>query len=149
MLIETTRFGPVDVDADKLITFSEGILGFPGRQRYALIQTGPDPVFFWLQNVADPALAFVVCDPLAFEPDYSVPVRPDDVRVLELDDLSDCQVLVIVNRIDGYLTGNLMGPLLIGARSRQAKQLVLSDKRYGTRHRLLPVQTPAALAKTA
>ena len=149
MLIETTRFGPIEVDETKLMTFPDGLLGFPRHRRFALIQTAPDPAFFWMQAVDDPNLAFVVCDPLLFVPDYQVTIRKDDVAGLELRDLRDCQVLVIVNKVSGQLTANLLGPLVIGARSLQGKQLVLSDKRYGTRHPLLATGAAQVLAKTA
>lgn len=149
MLIETTRFGPIEIEDDRVMTFPEGLLGFPGHRRFALVQTSPDPVFFWMQSVDDPELAFVVCDPLVFVPDYQVPIRKDDVAALGLHDLSDCQVLVIVNKVGGDLTGNLLGPVVVGAHSLQAKQLVLSDKRYSTRHRLIAAEAVRAVAKTA
>jgi flagellar assembly factor FliW len=149
MLIQTTRFGMVDIDESRIITFVDGLLGFPDRRRFALIQTASDPVFFWLQSVDEPGLAFVVCDPLAFVADYQVPIRADDVRTLELRDLTDCQVLIIVNKVDGCLTGNLLGPVVVGAGSLKAKQLVLSDRRYGTRHRLTDVPERVPAAKTA
>lgn len=149
MLIDTTRFGPFEVDDTRIMTFRDGLLGFPQHRRFALIQTSPDPVFFWLQAVDDPGLAFVVCDPLTFVPDYEVPIRPDDVAALGLRDLTDAQVLVIVNKVGSDLTANLLGPLVIGAHSLWAKQLVLSDKRYGTRHRLLRADAGQVLAKTA
>jgi flagellar assembly factor FliW len=149
MLIQTMRFGPIEVDDGKLMRFAGGLLGFPKQRVFALLQTSPDPALFWLQAVDDPDLAFVVCDPLLFVPDYQVPIRRDDVEALGLHDLQDCQVLVIVNRVNGELTGNLLGPLVVNARTRLAKQLVLSDRRYGTRHRLMPVGTPQVLAKTA
>ncbi|MBU0640607.1 MAG: flagellar assembly protein FliW [Planctomycetes bacterium] len=149
MLIETTRFGQLEVDDTKLIMFVEGLLGFPEHRRFALIQTSPDPVFFWLQSVENPALAFVVCDPLAFVPDYTAPIRADDVKALELQDLSDCQVLTIVNKVDGCLTANLLGPIVVGAHSLLAKQLVLSDKRYGTRQPLAQRDMAMARSRTA
>ena len=149
MLIETMRFGPVEVDEGKLMTFPEGVLGFPKHHRFALLQTSPDPALFWLQSVEDPDLAFVVCDPQLFVPDYQVPIRKDDLESLALHDVGDCQVLVIVNKVGGALTGNLLGPLLVNARTLTARQLVLSDKRYSTRHRLAPARTPQTLAKTA
>lgn len=150
MLIETTRFGTVEIDEARIITMRDGLLGFPSHRRFALIQTGPDPVFFWLQSVEDPALAFVVCDPLAFVPDYQVPVRAEELRALELTDLNDCQVLVIVNKVDGALTANLLGPIVVGARSLLGRQLVLSDRRYSTRHHLMDLAQPApALGRTA
>jgi flagellar assembly factor FliW len=149
MLIETTRFGNVEIDGSRVITFKEGPLGFPQHRRFALIQTTKDQVFFWLQSVEDPALAFLVCDPLVYVPEYQAQIRGDDVKALRLRDLTDCRVLVIVNKNDGYLTANLLGPLVIGAHSLLAKQLVLSDKRYGTRHPLVRVDPPAAVSKTA
>lgn len=144
MLIETTRFGTVEIDESRIIRFRDGILGFPDRQRFALIQTGNDPLFFWLQSVDDPTLAFVVCDPLPFVPDYQAGVRADDVASLELSDIDDVQVFVIVNKHNGALTANLLGPLVVGAKSLLARQLVLSDKRYSTRHVLLRLESPAA-----
>ena len=149
MLIETTRFGPIEVDESKIMTFKDGLLGFPKHRRYALIQTAPDPAFFWMQAVEDANLAFVVCDPLLFVPDYQVPIRKDDLTTLGLQNLHGCQVLVIVNKVNGELTANLLGPLLIGAHSLQGKQLVLSDRRYGTRHPLVAADAAHALAKTA
>ncbi len=148
MLIQTRRFGPLEVEDERILTFKDGLLGFPQHRRFALIQTSPDPVFYWLQSVDDADLAFVVCDPLTFVPDYQVPVRKDDVEALGVEDLSDAQVLVIVNKIAGELTANLLGPLLIGAHTLRGRQLVLSDKRYGTRHRLVS-QRAAAVARTA
>ncbi len=150
MLIETSRFGPLEVDESRIITFKEGLLGFPNHHRFALIQASPDPVFFWMQSVDDPHLAFVVCDPRTFVEDYQVPVRKDDVQGLGLQDLSDSQVLVIVNKVNGDLTANLLGPVVVGAHSLCAKQLVLSDKRYSTRHRLMPASVAReAVARTA
>lgn len=149
MLIETTRFGPIDVDETKIITFKEGLLGFPQHHKFALIQGSPDPVFFWMQSLDDPNLAFVVCDPLTFVPEYEVPIRKDDAAALELADLQNSQVLVIVNKVNGNLTANLLGPIVVGTQSLWAKQLVLSDKRYSTRHHLMPAETGQSVAKTA
>jgi flagellar assembly factor FliW len=144
MFIETTRFGPVEIDETRIVQFRDGILGFPNHQRFALVQTGSDPVFFWLQSVDDPTLAFVVCDPLAFVPDYQAPVRADDLESLGMSSVEDCQVLIIVNKHDGHLTGNLLGPLVIGAQSLLARQLVLADKRYNTRQPLMRLQKVSA-----
>jgi len=149
MLIETTRFGKVEIDGSRVITFKDGLLGFPKHRRFALIQTAEDAVFLWMQSVEDPALAFLVCDPTAFVPGYQAQVRADDVKTLELRNLTDCRVLAIANKVDGYLTANLLGPLVIGAHSLKARQLVLSDKRYGTRHRLVRVDALTAVSKTA
>jgi len=149
MLIQTSRFGQLDVNRDRLIHFEEGILGFPSQKDYALIQTGEGSGFYWLQSIDTPDLAFVVCDPRLFVADYRVPVKVDDLENIGLSSANDAQVFVIVNKIDQLLTGNLQGPLVINVLSRQARQLVLSDKRFSTRHPLMRIPAPAAMSKTA
>ena len=149
MLIRTRRFGPLEVEEDKVITFEQGLLGFPNQQRYTLLHTTPDPVFYWLQSLDDPDLAFVVCDPRTFVLDYEVAVRTEEVAGLQLAAPGDAQVLVIVNKVDGELTGNLFGPVILNPHNRRARQLVLTDKRYGTRHTLAPSSSRRRLAKTA
>jgi flagellar assembly factor FliW len=149
MLIDTTRFGQVEIDEGRMITFHEGLLGFPAHRRFALIQTAVDPVFLWLQSAEDPAVAFVVCDPLAFAPDYRAPIRMEDVEALGMHDLADAQVLVIVNKVDDHLTANLLGPLVVGVQSRLGKQLVLADKRYSTRTKLLRRSAAEPVCRTA
>lgn len=149
MLMDTTRFGTIEVDEDKLITFDQGLLGFPQHQRFALIQTSSDPVFFWLQSAKAANLAFVVCDPRAFAPDYQVSIRKDEISNLSLAHEDDVQVLIIVNKADGLLTGNLLGPLVIGATSRKARQFVLADRRWSTRQVLMSAPMSIPMAKTA
>lgn len=148
MIIETSRFGQLEVDENRLITFSEGILGFPDQKRYALVQTGEGSGFYWLQAVCTPELAFVVCDPRLFVADYQVPVKTEELQTIELTDASKGQVFIIVNKVNALLTGNFQGPLVVNVANRHGKQLVLSDKRYSTRHPLMKLSTPATLGKT-
>jgi len=150
MIIETSRFGPLEVDESRLIHFPKGILGFPDQHDYALIQTAENSVFYWLQSVDRPNLAFVVCDPRLFVPEYVAPAKQDDLAQIGLSDPSAAQVFVIVNKVNNTLTGNLQGPLVVNVETRQAKQLVLSDRRYATRHPLMTLPAPPeAISKTA
>ena len=75
MNIQTSRFGTLEVNAERLLSFPKGILGFPNNSKYALIQTGENSGFYWLQAVDRPELAFVVCDPRLFMPDYEILFR--------------------------------------------------------------------------
>jgi flagellar assembly factor FliW len=50
MIIHTSRFGQLEVDPDRLITFGEGLLGFAKQKHYALVQTGEGSGFYWLQS---------------------------------------------------------------------------------------------------
>ena len=149
MLISTSRFGQLEVDPERFIVFEEGILGFPKQKEYALIQTGPDSGFYWLQSVCTRDLAFVVCDPRLFMTDYQIPVKLEELECVDLTDPGNAQVFVIVNKVGDLLTGNLQGPLVVNVLNRKARQLVLSDKRFSTRHPLMRIPARAVMGKTA
>jgi flagellar assembly factor FliW len=145
MIIKTSRFGGIEVDDQRFLNFPKGLLGFPDDREYALIQTGENSAFYWMQAVHRPELAFVVCDPRLFVPDYRVAIKADDLAQIGLVEKNGSQIFVIVNKVDEMLTGNLQGPLVINVATRIGKQLVLSDKRYSTRYPLmrLPVEQTA------
>ena len=132
------------------MTFPNGLLGFPSlHTRFALIQTGQENYFFWLQSVDEPNLAFVVTDPTIFFKDYDVPVREETQQELQLTDPSLLQVFVICNKVGDWLTGNLLGPIVVNARNRLAQQVVLTEKKWTTRQPLLRLAAEVPLAKSA
>lgn len=137
MQVRTTRFGNVEIAEDRVITFPKGLLGFSEYRRYCLLEPAEDSAFFWLQSLDDPSLAFVVTDPSFFVPEYSVPIRAEQMGDLSLARLEDAQVFVIVNKVDQTLTGNLQGPLVVNTLTRSGEQFVLAEKRWTTRHPLV------------
>lgn len=149
LLIDTSRFGQLEVNPDRLIVFAEGILGFPLQHEYALIQTGEGSGFYWLQSVDTRDLAFVVCDPRMFAEDYQVPVKVEELESIGMSDPQSGQVFVIVNKVGDMLTGNFQGPLVVNVTNRQGRQLVLSDKRYATRQPLMRIPARRLMGKTA
>jgi flagellar assembly factor FliW len=149
MDIQTSRFGLLTVDDERVMTFPQGLLGFPSHTRFALIQTGEENYFFWLQCVDEPNLAFVVTDPTIFFKDYEVPLRDETLADLEMTDLNFAQVFVICNKVGEYLTGNLLGPIVVNAQNRTGQQVVLTEKKWTTRQPLIKLQTEVPLAKSA
>ncbi|MBK8267500.1 MAG: flagellar assembly protein FliW [Planctomycetes bacterium] len=75
MMIQTSRFGGIEVDDQRFLNFPKGLLGFPDDREYALIQTGEDSAFYWMQAVHRPELAFVVCDPRCLSPTIASRLR--------------------------------------------------------------------------
>lgn len=146
MNVETTRFGVVEVDESRVIQFAAGLLGFSSFTRYVLLQPDDDAVFFWLQSVDAPELAFVVTDPSLWVSDYEVPVKSDQIRDIGLDNPERGQVLVIVNKRDNVLTANLQGPLLINIERFQGLQYVMAEKKWSTRHAILELEEQAQAA---
>ena len=150
MDIQTTRFGVITIEEDRVMTFTNGLLGFPEHTRFALIQTGTENYFFWLQSVDDPNVAFIVTDPTIFFKDYGMPLRDEHRQELQLSDDSLAQVFVICNKVGEWLTGNLLGPIIVNAQNCLAMQVVLTEKKWTTRQPLLRLQSAdVPLAKSA
>ena len=149
MEIETTRFGRLSVDEQRVIDLPHGLLGFSEHRRFALIQTGDESCFFWLQSVDEAELAFVVADPAIFFKDYQVPIKDETREELEMTDLGSAQVLVICNKVGDWLTGNLLGPIVINSANRKAQQIVLTEKKWTTRQPLIRLGAEMPLAKSA
>ena len=139
MKLQTSRFGELDIDPSRIITFSEGILGFPNDLRYVLLDRDAATPFSWLQSVDTPTLAFVLVDPLLFLPDYRVEITPDDAAALGISDPAGTAVLCIVTVGDGgaSVTANLLGPIVINPANMRACQIVLLDSRYSIHYDLL------------
>jgi flagellar assembly factor FliW len=95
-----------------------GMLGFPDKQRFVILQHKENSPFFWYQSVDDPALAFVITNPFFFLPDYKVNIE-DVLMKMSWDKNSDNDVLelyVVVNIPKGSpekMTANLIGPILV------------------------------------
>lgn len=143
MNVQTTRFGVVNLDEKRIITFPAGLLGFSSYKSFALLQPDDDGVFYWLQSLEAPELAFVVTDPAQWVNDYKASIRREQMEELGLNDLEEAQVFVIVNKYGHSLTANLQGPLVINLNNQKAMQLVLADKRWATRHEIVQVREPA------
>lgn len=139
MIVQTTRFATLEIDDSRILEFPNGLLGFSSYRRFALLQPDEQSVFLWLQSLEAPDLAFVVTDPGLWVADYAAQIRPEQSAEVGLDDPSDAQVLVIVNRRDDMLTANLQGPLLVNVRTCRGVQLVMTERRWNVRHELMKV----------
>lgn len=149
MEILSSRFGRLSVDDDRIITFPGGVLGFPDHRQFALIQTSQENYFFWLQSVEDASLAFVVTDPSIFFKDYEIPIREETRQELSVTDPASVQCFVICNKVGEWLTGNLLGPIVVNAENRLAQQVVLTEKKWTTRQPLIKLHADVPLAKSA
>ena len=139
MMIQTTRFGEIEVKEEQIYSFPSGILGFPDLNKFLIFAPKPGP-FQWLQSIEMGSLAFVVSDPSLFFPDYRVSVRPPELESIQLSDVKMGVVLVILTVGKGGvsdITANLQGPLVFNSHSKLGKQLVLIDSGYTTKHPLV------------
>ena len=84
-----------------------------------------------------------------FFKEYSVPVRQETQLELQAPDAQAVQVFVICNKVGDWLTGNLLGPIVVNVQNRLGQQIVLTEKKWTTRQPLLRLETMVPLAKSA
>ncbi len=142
MKIKTTRFGTITIQEDKIINMPFGMLGFPAQKQFVLFPHKENSPFLWYQSVEDPALAFVITIPYLFKPDYIVDLD-HILKELSWDndiDNDQLELYVVVNIPQGSpdkLTANLIGPILINNKERQAVQMTISDSPYSHKFPLI------------
>jgi len=135
MQIETVRFGAVEIDEAKLITFNDGIPGLEAYCKYALLQFEESYPIIWLQSVDEGGICLPVLDTFAVLTGYVFDIADEDVRELELkgpEELHVVSVLVIPEEIQG-MTANLAAPIIINTVSGKAKQIMLNGSDYNVR----------------
>ena len=149
MKIQTTRFGEMDIDEAKIITFTEPILGFPDSKKFVLLDN-TNSLFKWLQSTEKKDLAFVMMDPLQIMENYEVSVSSEFIKDLNLSNIDKAVVLCIVNIANecASVTSNLVGPVILNPEKMLARQIVLLNSPYGLKHSILGnIQAAAAGGK--
>jgi flagellar assembly factor FliW len=129
MKIRTLRFGEVEVHQNELITFPEGILGFPELKKYCLIDPGDDTLILWLQSIDDANIAFPVLEPKIFKPDYTVRLSAQELAQLKLENINTSVVfnILTIPKDVTQMTANLKAPLVINLKEQIGKQVILQE----------------------
>lgn len=136
MIVNTFRFGPLEVPEDKLITMERPILGFEGLTQFCLIEVDDLLPFVWLQSSDDPNVAFLVVNPIVFFPRYRIEINPKEIAELTVRRVESVETYVIVTVPENpkEISANLQGPILINTENSLAKQLVLVNSEYQVQH---------------
>lgn len=139
MKINTRIFGEIEIADEKMITFENGIIGFPDLKRFALLHdeeknTGVGIRF--LQSVEEPGFAMPVMDPLVVKPDYAPEVAEELLQ--SIGEITDENLLVLVTvSVPNDLTKmsvNLQGPFVINVDEHKACQVILDNSLYPVKY---------------
>ena len=139
MKLETKYFGPVDYEPDECLTFPEGLFGFEEEQQFLLLPfEGGAHALLCMQSMRTPALAFIVMDPFALQPDYMPELRPAELTALGVPDHEQLcyYVLCAIKNPVSTSTVNLRCPIVIHPETRVARQIILESGNYEMRHPL-------------
>jgi len=104
-----------------------GLAGFSTAERYALVEVSSTSPFFRLCSLDQPGLDFLVVPPAVFFPDYAPEIDDASAARLGLSDADDALLLLVVTvgEDPASATANLMAPIVIHARTRQAAQVIV------------------------
>lgn len=129
MVVQTTRFGSVELKPEDILNFSEGLLGFSDLRTFVLLDDPNDEIFAWLQSCEAPAIAFPVLEPELFAEDFKINLAKTDLASLKLDSQGQGRFFSIVTIPDDptMMTANLKAPVVINIKARMGRQCVLQD----------------------
>lgn len=132
--IPSDLLGPLTVGDEELYDFADGIFGFPEARRFVLVDGGREGLY-WLQSADQSSLAFLLADPFQYHPGYAAELPDADLAHIGVSSPESLMVLTIVTLAKSLdaCTANLQAPIAFNTVSRQARQVVLADERYGVR----------------
>ena len=135
MTIQTSRFGVIAIQADDIITFPEGLLGFNELRRFVLLDDPADEIFAWLQSCEEPGLAFPLLEPELFTNNYRVQLAKHDLESLGMKSSEGVRTFAIITipADPTQMTANLKAPIVINVATRVARQCVLQDNSLAIR----------------
>ncbi len=123
---ENLRFGRIDADEEEVIRFL-GLPGFPEARHFVFRDHDCGTGFGWMLCVDDPALAFVVADPLQLVRDYAPEIPHRSMRALGARDPSDLEIVVIATVSAQSARLNLAAPIVVNRETRRGLQVLLES----------------------
>jgi flagellar assembly factor FliW len=148
LTINSSRFGPIEVHPDTVLSFPDGLIGLGGA-RYTLIANNPKSPFLWLHSLDDGGLALPVTNPRHFFPDYSLELGESEAQRLGIDESTPIDVYVTVRAapVLADFAANLRAPIVIHARI--GHQVINQAAESALRAPLFPAQADLASSSAA
>ena len=133
MKADTRLFGKIEIEDEKILTFDQGIIGFPYMKHFALIfdvEDGKEAKIKWLQSMDEECFAMPVMSPYELVPDYHPSVSDETWQTL--DEIRDEDVLVLVTvTVPTDITQmsiNLKAPVVVNLATNKASQVIVEDE---------------------
>ncbi|MCM3711668.1 flagellar assembly protein FliW [Sporosarcina luteola] len=136
MQIQTKFHGEISIQQDQLWNFPKGIPGFESEKEFALLTIEGNQMFQVLQSKTTKTVAFIVTNPYALVEDYSFDIDEPTIELLNIEKPEDVFVLAILTLKQPFETStiNLQAPLIFQLNNKTAKQMIINDNRFKTRH---------------
>jgi flagellar assembly factor FliW len=135
MLLNTLRFGEVEVDEDKLVTFPAGVPGFEEYRQFVMLTPDEEMPFSFMQSTEDGDVSFIVVNPFVFFPDYDFELPVSVQNELSISREQDVMIVCIISisENDEFFL-NLLAPIVLNSKEKLGKQVILHNSMYKTKH---------------
>lgn len=133
MIIDTAKFGEIEIEESRIFDFVMPIIGFNELKKFTIIDTSKDTLFKWLQSIEDPSLAFPIISVASFDYDYNIDLSDAVVKTLDIKNPESLLVMNITSIPQDNPRGttiNLLAPLIFNLDNLTAGQIVLSGSGY-------------------
>lgn len=123
------------------IIFKDGIPAFEEYKNYEIkLNEDKENPFHKLQSLDEEELSFTIINPFIIKSDYDFNLTESTVEKLEISEPKDVLVYTIITIPDEdykNMTTNLLAPIIVNIKSGLAKQIILNETDYSTKHKLV------------
>lgn len=138
MNLQTRLFGEIVIDENKVINFSDGMIGYYDLKRFMIIHDveKPNSKMLWLQSLDNPDMAFPVIDPLVVREDYN-PIVEDEL-FKNIGEIVEDEILVLTTiTVPSDITkmsANLKAPIVINTSTMKGCQIIVENEDYPVKY---------------
>jgi len=125
--INTPHFGELEIEANQIYNYIDGLLGFEDLTKFVLISEEETEPFKWLISIDNPDIGFPLISPFFIDLNYNAGKGVD----LEYD-VPLC--VVTLGDTDNNMTVNLKAPVIFNTKELSGKQIILVTDKYSTNH---------------
>jgi len=137
MIIDTVKFGEVEVEESRIFDFVMPVIGFNELTKFVILDPNQETLFKWLQSVEEPSLAFPIISVASLDYDYSIDLSDSVINTLGITNAESLLVMNITSIPQDNPRGttiNLLAPLIFNLDNQKAGQVVLSGSGYDISH---------------
>ncbi|MDR2530808.1 MAG: flagellar assembly protein FliW [Oscillospiraceae bacterium] len=136
MIIQTKRFGELEVAESDTWHFDGGLPGLEDYREFTLLEPSDSRPVAWLQSTEESAICLPVTHTFEVLPSYAFDVDAATESELSLSEPGQLLVLsvLIIPEDVTLMTANLAAPILVNTETRRGKQVVLSGVDYPVRY---------------
>lgn len=134
MIVNSDRFGSVEIAESDTLMFPGGIVGFPQESRFVLLRRQDSQFIGWLQSVKTSYLTLPVVSTHMLTPKFPDVDLKDHVASAGLgSNTEELAVLAVLSAAPNEpATVNLLAPIVVNAKTRIGAQIMLEGTHFTT-----------------